>query len=101
MYTEIWQCLLPLISESLEKEENLHVNLNEAVFQEAGNRKSYSFRLTYNNGCVDSISNSAVARDLADVLDKSTAFRKMARNKNVVLRMGKYFDFHVEMSTIV
>ena len=98
LYTEIWQYLFPSIIESLEKEEDYHVRLNEDVFQEVGNRKSYSFRLTYNNGCLNSISNSAVARDLADVLGSSTAFRKTILNKNVAIRMGKHFDFHVEMS---
>lgn len=95
LYTDIWRRLLPIIVETVECGCDVKIDLNGEVFEAVGSRKTYSFKNVYKNGRAVEISNSAVARDLADVLDGSPKFKSAAKDKNIAIRMGKNFNFSI------
>ena len=96
-YEHIWQQLVPKIREALTTEKPLEVNLGRTPFDKVGNRKSYSFRLELNNGLpVNNIGGSAVARDLARVLEHNALFMDVAKGKQTVLRLDSKFTFTVQ-----
>ena len=98
LYLEIWQEKLPYINEAITNGTGI-IEMDPDSFFEAGNRGSsgYGFRLDIENGYVPSKAGSAVARDLKEVLDDSLEFQKLAKNKNIVIRMGRDFELEVRV----
>lgn len=95
LYIDIWKTAESLIVDAIKKGESASYDLNPEVFLNAGNREKYSFRTTFSNGRCTNYANSAVARDLVEVLESSHAFRNACKDKNVVIRMGKAFDLQI------
>ena len=68
------------------------IQLDKELFQQAGKRKDYSFKLEYTNGIVsNNISGSAVARDLDNVITKNKV-----EVKNKIFRLTQDFKLTVE-----
>lgn len=101
-YESFWEDRLPLILEKIrmafETRNTQEIILRSADFEKLGNRpkSGYTFRMDIPNGIVPTKGGSSVARDLKRVLDNSAAFRQMAADKDMVIRMGKDFVLHVE-----
>lgn len=73
------------------------IQLNSEEFKIVGNRKNYIFNLTYINGVIsNNISRSAVARDLATVLDKSDEIKTILKNGNFKINMDKNYCLWIE-----
>ena len=70
--------------------------LNFEDFALVGNRKSYSFNLEFDDGIVsNNISGSAVARDLAGVLTKSSFIKPVLNNGYFKFQMDKNFNLWI------
>lgn len=96
-YEDIWKQLVPKITEAVTAGKSLELNLGRTAFDRVGNRKSYSFRLDLNNGRVaNNIGGSAVARDLARVLESNAPFMNAAKGKGLVFRLDGKFVFTVK-----
>lgn len=92
-YTGIWTAFLEDIKTAINSGVVKNViQLDKRLFQQAGNRSNYSFRLEYSNGKVsNNIAGSAVARDLDKVLeDNNIAVR------NSIFKMNKEFKLTIE-----
>lgn len=94
LYVQIWKDNISDILKFI-KENGGKKDLDGARFEEAGDRKNYGFRLDIENGNIPIKSGNAVARDLKLVLDKNEKFKSLAKNKNIVIRMGKYFNLQI------
>ncbi len=96
-YTKIWQNTIPAISELLNSDDpNGCVDLNSRDFALVGNRKSYSFNLEFDDGSVsNNISGSAVARDLAAVISRSSSVKSFLNNGYYKFNMDKNFTLWV------
>jgi len=71
--------------------------LSSNDFNNAGNRMSYSFNLEFINGIVsNNIDGSAVARDLAKVLENSLEIKKILNSGHFKIRMDKDFCLWIE-----
>lgn len=97
-YTEIWQRTLPRIKEAVRKGGD-EIDLNKSDFEEVGKRKGsgYGFRLDIENADVPIKDGTAVARDLKEVLDDDKKFRELAKDKSILIRMGKEFQLEVKV----
>lgn len=94
LYIQIWEDNISDILKFI-KEGGGEKCLDSVKFEEAGDRKKYGFRLDIENGNIPIKSGNAVARDLKLVLDKNEKFKSLAKDKNIVIRMGTKFDLHV------
>lgn len=94
LYVQIWEDNISDILKFI-KEGGGEKSLDGARFEEVGNRDNYRFRLDIENGNIPVKNGSAVARDLKLVLDKNKEFKSLAKDKNIVIRMGTKFDLHV------
>jgi hypothetical protein len=98
-YEDIWSCAVSKIIDSVNSRNNVVLILDEKDFSAVGKRKSYAFRLQYINGVVsNNIGGSAVARDLARVLEKYRSFNKVFKGKEVAIRLDKDFMLHIYKS---
>ena len=97
LYLNIWQNALPAISEILGSSDSSgSITLNSKDFALVGNRKSYSFNLEFDDGIVsNNISGSAVARDLAGVLTKSSFIKPVLNNGYFKFQMDKNFNLWI------
>lgn len=97
-YLRIWEKELSFILSAIEKGGD-QKRLSPEEFQQSGNRISsgYSFRLSIINGIVPTKSNTAVARDLKEILDYSRDFRHIAKGKSILIRMNKSFELEVKV----
>lgn len=96
-YTNIWLNTIPTILEILEEGETIgSIELNSFEFSKVGNRKNYSFNLEFNEGSVNNnISGSAVARDLAAVLSKSSSIKSILTTGYFKFRMDKNYTLWI------
>ncbi len=98
-YEDIWQTLSGQIFKMVEANGNITLNIGAEPFEKVGNRKSYSFRLEYINGVVsNNIGGSAVARDLARILDRNNEFYSIFKGKKVVFKLNKVFSLEITIS---
>lgn len=94
LYTQIWKDNLSRIIEVM-KNGGGEIQLKKQDFEAAGDRDRYGFKLEIKNANVPRHGSSAVARDLKELLDYSSEFKNLAKEKNWVIRMGKYFVLQV------
>ena len=96
-YSNIWKNALPKISEILSSSKfSGSIELNPADFALVGNRKKYSFNLEFDDGVVfNNISGSAVARDLAAELKRSSSINSVLRYGFFKFRMDKNFTLWI------
>jgi hypothetical protein len=98
-YEDIFSPLITVITLAIMNNSSYSKELDEASFNKVGNRKSYSFRLELVNGRVaNNIAGSAVARDLARVLESNSTFSKAINGKTVIFKMSKQFYFKMEVA---
>jgi hypothetical protein len=94
-YIELWQRYLPRIIQVLpDCDKNTHhLLLNSYEFQLTGNMKNYSFNLEFIDGKVsNNISGSAVAKDLAAVIEGSSEVIQIISSGHYKFRMDKKFS---------
>lgn len=102
IYEEIWEDALPdIIDVIADGQQHGYVDMSNDKdwFMDVGNRENsgYGFRLYFENGSVSSITNSAVARDLRNVLLESPKFAELAKGKEIVFRMGVKFELEINI----
>jgi len=69
--------------------------MSSREFEKVGIRKSYSFNLEFLNGALaNNISGSAVARDLARVLENDVELKKILNSGYYKFSMGKDYVFN-------
>ena len=92
LYVDIWTRLVPYIMQALQQsmleESAMAMQLNPDA---AGNRKSYSFSLTFVNGFSRINEGSAVSRDLRMTLLGNVKFKEFSANKTITLRLDNNF----------
>lgn len=96
LYVSVWKDALPKILEKIANGGYNSIQMNPQLFKMAasikGREKSgFGFRLEINNAVVPEKQGSAVARDLKKVLDEDLKFKSLAKDKNIIIRMGKDF----------
>jgi len=94
-YVELWQRFLPKIIQVLpDCDKNMHhMLLNSYEFQLIGNMKNYSFNLEFLDGKVsNNISGSAIAKDLATVIEGSPEAMQIISSGHYKFRMDKQFS---------
>ena len=96
-YSNIWRNALPKISEILGSSGSSgSIALNSEDFALVGNRKSYSFNLEFDDGIVsNNIRCSAVARDLAGVLTRSSIIKPVLNSGYFKFKMDKNFTLWI------
>ena len=96
-YSNIWRNALPTISEILDSSESSgSITLNSRDFALVGNRKSYSFNLEFDDGVVsNNINDSAVKRDLATELSKSSSVKSILETGYFKFQMDKNFNLWI------
>jgi hypothetical protein len=94
-YMELWKRYLPQIIQTLQNCDNKmhHLLLNSYEFQLVGNMKNYSFNLEFTDGKVsNNIKASAIARDLAAVIEGSEEARQIISAGHYKFRMDRTFS---------
>lgn len=97
-YINLWTRQRESIKEILRNSHlNKSLKLNAEDFKAVGQRKSYSFNLEFENGKVNNnIGGSAVARDLAQVLESSNEIKNILGEGHFKINMNKEFCLKVE-----
>jgi len=93
-YIELWERYLPSIIQTLQSCDNnmRHLLLNAYEFKLIGNMKSYSFNLEFVDGKVsNNIKGSAMAKDLAAVIENSKTASNIITAGHYKLRMDNKF----------
>lgn len=100
-YLSTWQKYMPVIrlhlKRSLQEEQQFKLNITD--FEAAGSRgkSGYTFNINMENGKVtNSISGSAVARDLYELLKADEAIKALLKDKNVKISVGKSFVLSIK-----
>lgn len=104
LYTHIWRRYLPEIITTVQRayrtDETLAIQLCENDFVCSGNRRSYSFTITYRNGISPLKKGSAVARDLQKILGTNLPFKNFAAHKEITIRLSSTFSLHISAADI-
>jgi len=96
-YEDIWDMLLPQIRKGLKDSIPTEIQLQKEYFDKVGNRKLYSFNLEFINGRIaNNVGGSAVARDLARVMQSDDDIQTTLNNKHIKIRMDKYFTVYIK-----
>jgi len=97
-YVDLWTRQRMPIKEKLEKATiKQSIQLNSEEFRNVGNRSRYSFNLEFINGIVsNNIGGSAVARDLAKVLEQTPEIMEILKSGHYKFRMDKEFRLWIE-----
>lgn len=97
-YVNLWKNKLALFQQKIEigsKKQNIQIAAKE--FTNVGNRKSYSFNLEFIDGIVDNnIGGSAVARDLASVINESSTIKRLIKKGHYKINMDKDFCLWIQ-----
>ncbi|MBI9060153.1 MAG: hypothetical protein JEZ01_20465 [Labilibaculum sp.] len=97
IYVELWRNQRNQITNCLKDAsitKSLQLKSND--FNSIGNRKSYSFNLEFKNGIVsNNIGGSAVARDLAYVLEKSADVKAIIKSGHYKINMNSSFQLNI------
>jgi hypothetical protein len=97
-YIDLWSKNRSLIKEKLLNSSTKQmIRLNSEDFSKVGNRSSYSFNLEFKNGIVhNNIGGSAVARDLAKVLENSAEIKTILNSGYYKINMDRMFCLWLE-----
>jgi len=73
------------------------IQLNPEEFKKVGNRVSYSFNLEFIDGIVvNNVDGTAVARDLAKVLENSTDIKELLKEGHYKINMDRRFCLWIQ-----
>lgn len=99
-YLHLWEKELPFIISAIKKNYDKK-ELRCEDFQASGDRVSsgYGFRLDIINGNVPTKNGTAVARDLKQILENCREFKNIAKDKSILIRMGKSFELEVRVDS--
>lgn len=98
-YTDLWTKQRESIKDKLNSITitKQSIQLNSEDFNRVGNRSNYSFNLEFENGIVsNNIGGSAVARDLAKILENSKEIKEILKTRYYKLNMDKGFCLWIE-----
>jgi len=97
-YTDLWTKQRISIKEKLGiATTKQSIQLNSDDFNKVGNRSSYSFNLEFVNGIVsNNLGGSAVARDLAQVLENSNEIKEILKTGHYKINMDRQFCLWIE-----
>lgn len=98
-YVDLWTNSKSSIENKLKivSTNKASIQLRPNDFDNVGDRRSYSFNLEFINGIVsNNIDGSAVARDLAKVLENSPVIRNIMKSGHYKLRLDKNFCLWIE-----
>lgn len=100
LYEGIWRNMNPRILEFLmSNKKEISIQLDSGKFENAGNRKSYSFNLEFTSGKVgNNIGGSAVARDLASVLENLSSISPILKEGKFKFRLDSGFCLFITKS---
>lgn len=92
-YSDLWAKQRSSIHDKLSNATTTQsIQLNSEDFNKVGNRNNYSFNLEFLNGTVsNNIGGSAVARDLAQVLENSKEIKEILKTGHFKINMDKQF----------
>lgn len=93
LYTNFWKSNLPDIIKALQLALSLNDEVNTQItkteLDKYGDRVDYSFSFNYVNGITKPVRNSAVARDLQELLSSNQPFLNFARDKTIKFSLKK------------
>ena len=97
-YTDLWTKQRIYIKDKLANATTKQsIQLNSEDFNKVGNRSNYSFNLEFVNGIVcNNIGGSAVARDLAQVLENSNEIKEILKTGHYKINMDRQFCLWIE-----
>jgi hypothetical protein len=97
-YSSLWTSYRSQIEEKLKvASDKQMIQLHADDFKKVGNRNNYSFNLEYQNGVVsNNIGGTAVARDLANVLDSSKTIMEILKEGHFKINMDKQYCLWIE-----
>jgi len=104
IYYPLWQRYLPVITLQMKNAINgglKEIKMSKIEFEKYGNRKAsdYVFNLEIKNGRLNNvISNTAVARDLLDILQSNSLAEELMANNYFKISLGK--EFILRISTL-
>lgn len=97
-YEDIFKNALPLIEMAIDESatQSQSIQLSQDDFKKVGKRKLYSFNLEFSAGIVaNGIGGSAVARDLARVLEQNIRISEKLKGKHMKFNLDKGFTLWV------
>jgi len=97
-YEDIFKNALSHIEKAIDESvtQKQSIQLSIADFKKVGNRQSYSCNLEFSDGIVSNdIGGSAVARDLARVLDQNTRIIQKLKGKRMKFNLDKGFTLWI------
>ena len=89
---------MPQIEKAIDEcvSRRVSIQLSQEDFNKVGNRQSYSFNLKFSDGIVaNDIGGSAVARDLARVLEQNVRIIQKLKGTHMKLNLDKGFTLWV------
>jgi hypothetical protein len=97
-YNDLWVKRRISIKEKLKNATTKQsIQLDSEDFNKVGNRRNYSFNLEFSNGIVsNNIGGSAVARDLAKVLENSNEIKEILKTGHFKINMDQQFCLKIE-----
>lgn len=97
-YIDLWTRQRASIKDKLKNTMiKQSIQLNSEEFRNVGKRSNYSFNLEFENGIVsNNIGGSAVARDLANVLETSTEINEILKTGNFKINMDRRFCLWIQ-----
>ena len=97
-YFDLWLKQRSIIKDKLENSATKQsIQLNPEEFKKVGNRASYSFNLEFKDGIVaNNVDGTAVARDLAKVLENSTDIKELLKEGHYKINMDRRFCLWIQ-----
>jgi hypothetical protein len=100
LYDELWSkkrlSVIDFINQAIKSGGEHQIQLTREEFDAAGNRESYRFNLEFEYGEVsNNIGGSAVARDLARLLQADELFAKLAKGIHVKINLDDSFMLNI------
>jgi hypothetical protein len=97
-YEDIFKNAMPQIENAIDEcvTRKVSIQLSLEDFKKVGKRQSYSFNLEFSDGIVaNDIGGSAVARDLARVLEQNTRIIQKLKGKHMKFNLDKGFTLWI------
>jgi hypothetical protein len=97
-YEDIFKNAMPHIEKAIDESvvRRVSIQLSREDFKKVGNRQSYSFNLEFSDGIVaNDIGGSAVARDLARVIEQNSGIVQKLKGKHLKINLDKGFTLWI------
>lgn len=100
LYTKFWKQQLPFIKEAISATKSMKKTIDIEELQACsrnGDRKTLRFKIQILNGVADTRTNSAIARDLRDVLNADQDIERISAGKRIVINLLQGDILNVEV----